>query len=322
MSLSKTLSAIKPFVLKWIKDSIVETFPNTYYFHNDVADVATYEKLLGTPASGAEDADATALVAGDGEVLIGSYITYPTTGLGVAILRGGVWHFNIYCKVDNATVGTSQIVARVYKRASDTTETELFHCTGPRITTTAVALFDSQVIAPATVLAVTDRLVVKLYAVTTSSASRTITYYYEGTTHYSHIHTPDQIAGGSPVSVPVWIDWSPTLTGWSADPTDTVYRYLLNGNTCTLAIRQTTVGTSNSTEASLTLPFTAATIANHYWVGWGRGMDNSGILATPVMALIASNATSIVFYPSAAGSTWTASNNKGIYTMAITYEIA
>ena len=202
---------------------------NTYYLHNDAADVATYEKLLGTPAGGAEDSDAITVAAADGEVVGGSYITYPTSGLGIQVLTGGVWYFNIYCKVDNASTGISQIVARVYKREADTTETELFSSVLPRITSTTTALYEGKVVVADTVLAVTDRLVVKLFAKTTSAANRTVTYYYEGTANYSHIHTPTAIASGGVVQqqfIPLTTPLS--STSWDGDSRSTTAATLID----------------------------------------------------------------------------------------------
>lgn len=116
--------------------------------------------------------------------------------------------------------------------------------------------------------------------------------------------------------------WSPTLTGWSANPANGVYRYALTGKLCTLFIRQPTAGTSNNTATSMTLPFTAATITNHQWIGYGQGIDNGSTLTTFILAAISSAGTSVTFYTNAAGAAWTNSGNKYIAGCTITYETA
>ncbi len=156
------------------------------YLHNEVADVAGYEKLLPVPANGAEDADTAVANSGSGEVLLDDYIT---DQLGVSILDGGLWEFNSYTKVDSAT-GVTQIVIRVYKRNTVGTETELFNVTTAEINSLATILIQTTTIQPDFSINITDRLVVKYYAKTTSVTNRTVTLYYEGTTNYSHIHTP------------------------------------------------------------------------------------------------------------------------------------
>jgi hypothetical protein len=96
-------------------------------------------------------------------------------------------------------------VFRVYKRAVDTTETELFAAVSPAIedtavNATAVVVSTAQ---PDFVVDPTDRLLVKVYGKTTSVASRTISFYHNGTTHYSHVAST-LIFGGT--SGPVALD--------------------------------------------------------------------------------------------------------------------
>jgi len=61
--------------------------------------------------------------------------------------------------------------------------------------------------------------------------------------------------------------WTPTYTGFSADPTNGIYRYTLQGRKCcmTVIIPAGNHGTSNATTFTMTLPFTAATITNMRW---------------------------------------------------------
>lgn len=93
----------------------------------------------------------------------------------------------------------------------------------------------------------------------------------------------------SPQGFPQWFNWTPTLTGYSANPTYTVYRFNISGGNVYVSIREVTNGTSNATGISITLPVTAATITNQIWMypaafvnagtvstTWGRGVIASG----------------------------------------------
>lgn len=117
----------------------------------------------------------------------------------------------------------------------------------------------------------------------------------------------------------VWQDWTPTLTGWSANPTG-VYRYCQVGKMCTLMINQTVSGTSNSTSTNLTIPFTAAASGN--WSAPARILDNGTVQAASGFALIAGSGTVIAFYKTWGAGAWTASGDKRIVSCVLTYEIA
>lgn len=94
---------------------------------------------------------------------------------------------------------------------------------------------------------------------------------------------------------PNWQNWTPTLTGWSSDPTNAVYRYLLMGKIFFFTIRQLTPGVSSSGTTSLTIPFTPATITNQVWVTTCIYEDNGIPAATFGRAIIGSGVNSIVF---------------------------
>lgn len=97
---------------------------------------------------------------------------------------------------------------------------------------------------------------------------------------------------GNPQGFPTWFNWSPTLAGYSANPTNTVNRWKsLGGNDILIAIRQSGAGTSNNTTHTATLPVTAATITNMQWLGDGGGLDNSAICVGQLM--VASAGTTV-----------------------------
>ena len=109
--------------------------------------------------------------------------------MNTTVIPGGEWEFITWCKVDNP-VGTSEIVIRVYKRASGGTETELFNTTTGNIDETSVTEYSTKSIQGDFEVAESDRLLIKYFAKASTAASVTITLYYEGTEHYSHLHTP------------------------------------------------------------------------------------------------------------------------------------
>jgi hypothetical protein len=120
-----------------------------------------------------------------------------------------------------------------------------------------------------------------------------------------------------------WQDYTPTLSGWSANPTNTVYRYFQVGKVVTLYIRQGIAGTSNATTKSIDLPVTAATKTNASWQATCWATDNGNPLATPSRAVIASAATTITFdKDGSAPGAWTNTLGHRINTCTIIYEAA
>jgi hypothetical protein len=121
----------------------------------------------------------------------------------------------------------------------------------------------------------------------------------------------------------IWQDWTPTFAGWSANPTNSVYRYTRTGKVVTLAIRQGTDGTSNAVTATISLPYPAATIANMHWMVPAAFTDNGSFQAAPGRARIGSGDTVLTL-----GKAWnadggfTASGGKKVDIVEITYECA
>lgn len=115
--------------------------------------------------------------------------------------------------------------------------------------------------------------------------------------------------------------WSPTITGFSANPTNTVYYYMRNGRFITCFIRQATVGTSNATGFTITAPFTALTLTNMVWTAPLISATNNSAVINTGIATIASGSATINLYIDNAGTAWTAAGTKGA-NMTLTYESA
>ncbi len=160
----------------------------TYFLHEEISDVATYQKILGDPADDPETSDNAVVNSGSGEVLIKSFVTDPGIP-GTTLLSDGVWSFQNYASV-SADAQTSTIVIRVYKRTTGGVETELFNLTTNEINGSSAALYEKDSVQDDFQVNATDRLVIKYFAQTTSGSDKTITLYYEGMANYTHVHTP------------------------------------------------------------------------------------------------------------------------------------
>jgi hypothetical protein len=141
------------------------------------------------------ETDLTATVnSGSGEVLIKSFVN----SLGspnITLLDKGTWDFNFYRYVDTDN-GISQIRFKVYLRTAGGSETLLFTATGEHIQDTSIGYEAVSYYYPDhTVISPTDRIVVKVYAITTSNSNRTVHFVFDDSIHASHIHTP--ITGSS-----------------------------------------------------------------------------------------------------------------------------
>lgn len=158
------------------------------YLDDTASDISGYFTLNQTPTGGTEVVDTVAVTSGTSPVLIESYAT-PVTGLNRTSIDGGTWVFNTFGSVSSIAGSICTIRHDVYKRTSGGTETLLFSVDTPALATT-VGQYDVETVQPAFACNLTDRLVIKYSATNNTALSRNVTLYHNGTTHYSHIHTP------------------------------------------------------------------------------------------------------------------------------------
>lgn len=158
-----------------------------FYLDDGASDIPTYHVLSPFPTGGVEVTDSVSVTSGTSPALIESYATV-SSGLGSTQIDGGVWQFNIWALTNNAT-GTNTVQINVYSRTSGGVETLLFTVSTPDLTTTA-ALYEIETVQPSFVISATDRLVFKFYGTNSTGVSHIISYYHNGTSRYSHIHTP------------------------------------------------------------------------------------------------------------------------------------
>ena len=119
-----------------------------------------------------------------------------------------------------------------------------------------------------------------------------------------------------------WQTWTPTITGFSANPTGGIYRYKLIGKLIIVSISMPNAGTSNATTLTITAPFTAATITNMIWSASGTVVDNTSTIVLG-SGRILPNENIINFYTGPSSSNvWTASGTKRVAFLTIIYEVA
>jgi len=115
----------------------------------------------------------------------------------------------------------------------------------------------------------------------------------------------------NPLGWPGIFNRAPTLVGFSADPTNTVYQYSVFGNLITEWFRQQANGTSNATTFTISSAVTAKTITNMTWYGSGGvAVDNGTLLTTPILISIASGGTVITLNKDMSAAAWTNANGK------------
>lgn len=166
-------------------------------------------------------------------------------------------------------------------------------------------------------------------------------YFYVASSSYGAPNTTVTITGGSDYtlanaamtdvlvarvevsSFPEWINYVPAIVGYSANPTNAVYRFRYVGRTGFISIVEGANGTSNSTSLTIALPIAARTIANMTWSAHvSEAMDNA-VSVLNALAIISSAGVVITFYKTAALGAWAGSSGKRASTRGTTivYEI-
>jgi hypothetical protein len=132
---------------------------------------------------------------------------------------------------------------------------------------------------------------------------------------------PSNLAAGTG-SDWVFQTWTPTIGGFSANPTGGLYYYKQVGKKVTLFITMPNNGTSSTATITLTLPVTARTITNMEWNGFGVVVDNGVTQTTPGMLSVASGGTSLTVFLNLNAGGFTASGSKRLARGMIEYEAA
>ena len=155
-----------------------------YYFTNDV--INSYFTLATTPKNGTQAQLQTTV--NNNSVLLGAFQT--TSQLNRTLIDAGIWEFNIWVTSDS-TQNTTSVYAEVYKISDTNVETLLFTINNSsNIGSTSIIQYSISDTQPSYVVALTDKLIIKLYAKTTRAQDTIVTVYYNSQQYYSHAHTP------------------------------------------------------------------------------------------------------------------------------------
>ena len=178
--------------LTWNGADWVNTTPNqgqgigvVYYPSGTASDISGYRVMDVSPDVGSEIIETVAVDSGITPVLIRAFAS-PPVGLGVTSINAGDWIMSNWGTVSAGA--TCNLQFDIYKRTSGGVETLLFTLTSDTLTT-AVLEQDTESVEGAFACNLTDRLVLKVSATNSSATSRNVSFYYDGTQHYSHLHT-------------------------------------------------------------------------------------------------------------------------------------
>lgn len=121
--------------------------------------------------------------------------------------------------------------------------------------------------------------------------------------------TIDYSYAATPPGWPIWFNWTPTITGFSSNPTNGVYRYAPFGTLIFITIREATNGTSNNASHTHSLPIQAsAANGNDVWRVVGAS-TNSGTTAGAIGQIV-SGGTTMADGVSFTSTVFTASGNS------------
>lgn len=155
------------------------------------------------------------------------------------------------------------------------------------------------------------------YVVGVAATTLTVTGGSDYTVANSAITDVGLSRAASPVDFPEVFNWSPTQTGFSANPSGGVYQFRLDGVACTVFIRQPNNGTSNATTFTMTLPIAAKTLTDAIYMGYGIVVDNGGGATRGRFEVPTASSTLSIY--TLDGSAFTASGGKRLHVGQLTY---
>lgn len=160
-----------------------------YYFNDSVIEVAGIKQLSTEPTSGSQRT-VTATVGGGAEWNIESYISKQ---FGFSVIPGGVQRFNLWF-----TKPASGDDLEAYVRLSVTDsagnlvaivgDSQPTNITWNNNNTTPV-LVNTDITLPTSTVDPTHRMLVEVFVINNENQSRDVTFYTEGTSHYSFVVT-------------------------------------------------------------------------------------------------------------------------------------
>lgn len=177
---------------QWIAgDAPSTTAPSAFSYYLDDASSGTggYSSLVALPTGSIEVLDTVTATAATSPVFIEAYLSTP---LNRTLIDSGIWEFNTYASVSDSAQ-PARIVTDIYRHAISGAETFLFSGTTDPVSSTAPQLVSYILAEPSFPASLTDKLLARYWA-ETSGTSVDVTLYHNGTTHYTHFHTPLAVA--------------------------------------------------------------------------------------------------------------------------------
>ena len=128
---------------------------------------------------------------------------------------------------------------------------------------------------------------------------------------------PDRTVKTELPSIPLgkWTSFTPAYKGWVADSVTGIFKYSVIGNTVFLLIDMT-AGTSNNTDAMISLPINADLTATYGGVN-AMAMDKGTVLTQATKWYIGGTVQEISFNSNMSNGAWTASGTKLVRCLAI-----
>jgi hypothetical protein len=163
---------------------------------------------------------------------------------------------------------------------------------------------------------------VKYFVVTGASfASSVTTVTITGGTDYTLanaiISDPYYSYEASPQGYPSYFNYTPTFTGFSANPTNIAARFSVVGGICHVKY-YSDPGTSNATTFTVTLPIASLIGGGYFPV---KGYNNTAHSPDPALMVMGNGSVTVDLYKDMAFAAWTASGSKGVH-FNVFYEIA
>jgi len=189
-----------------------------YFNHGYAVLPAGYELLNITPPGPPEIDENVTVKVSTSPKLIDSYIS-PQGYPGVTAIAAGTRTYNMYGYVGGAA-GITRFNVTLHTR--DITGLETFHyqAYSDDINDLSVANQQFSFSHPQINMAVTDRLVIRVYADTDSASDKEVHWIYQGTTHSSRVDSAyfNCIPATTPTITPTWQPEINPPTDYKADP--------------------------------------------------------------------------------------------------------
>jgi len=168
-----------------------------FYINQSVpSDISAYNSLSVTP-SGASQQTISSSFQNNQTKLISVFANSISSLNNPVFIPAGIWDLNIFAAgADSSDANKVRLYFNLYKRTSDGVETQISTSSSTvLITSTASTQYTCSLEVPYTILSEYTYLVVKIYGISTQTA--TISTYYEGTATYSHLHTSFTVQGNT-----------------------------------------------------------------------------------------------------------------------------